>query len=501
METGTIKFHTPEEIYEELLQLRGEVFAIDTETTGLEWFQNELIGVSVYCPAKFINTYYFCCQYGLYPGTKAKKVRVWDGGYTISPKTGRKLKTYRSEEQFPEVFRAVGSKEHLEAVQAALGVIVKDERSCLIFHNFKFDAHFLGLDLRYQPCQVLDTSIMVHLFDSRLPKSLEKAEQIFLAKKSKRQLVTTAPKGKKQWEWPPEIIYDYAKNDALVTYQLAETLIPKLRKLGLISLLKLQMEYLKVLKDIEAGGMQLNLEFCKTVQPLFDSTTKAMEQELFDTTGQTFNWRSTPQLSRAIYEGMGISKPVNPFADADGVDRSRMAHKGRYNKWCTSAFLLMEKANHPLGNLILDLREVSILKKAVEKYPILADEKGIIHTNFNLSRTRTGRLSSSNPNLQNIASEHRVRETQSVYSGGAIRQNEYNLRQAFRAREGYTICSIDMAQQEMRLFAILAEEPIMMQALRDRKDIHLMIAIAVWGDCGKERNKLHREWSKTIAFG
>jgi DNA polymerase-1 len=198
---------------------------------------------------------------------------------------------------------------------------------------------------------------------------------------------------------------------------------------------------------------------------------------------------------------MGIEKPENPFADPDGVDRSRMAHVNKYNKYRTSSFILMEKGSHPLGGLILEMRECDKLIKFLDEYGELADDEGFIHGNFNLTGTRTGRLSSSRPNLQNVPSAHRAREDTGVFSGGAVRQGEYNLRQAIVSRPGYTLVSLDHKQQEMRMFGVLAQEPVMLEALRNREDIHLKVAIAVWGDCGEDRNAVHREWSKAIGFG
>lgn len=519
---------TPEQLREVLMALKGKTFSIDTETTGLEWYREGLIGICLHCPEIELTMYLFTCQYQdlEVPTGRKKKVwtgeiveqnmglqptKVWTGALdgrkrvyeTRMEPTVKKVKVYRQEVVHKIERTAVPIVELQAIAQECLMEVASDPKTVMIFHNSRFDCHFLGLDLLGQPCTVLDTSIMVHLYDSRLRKSLDAAERFFLRRSSKRQHVHAIPKGlaKKHRCWPPEVIADYGRNDAVVTYQLAQTLIPKLRKLKLVDLLMCDMEYSKTLWQIERRGMMLNVEFCQQAHAAFIANGKLMEQELFDTIGYEFNWRSNPQLSKALYDDMGFPKPINPFADADGVDRSRFAFKGKYNKFCTSAFLLMEKANHPLGGLILDLREADKLRKATENYQELMDSNGIIHTNFNQTGTRTGRLSSSKPNVQNIASAHRVRETQSAYSGGAIRQEEYNLRQAFMARPGYTFVSIDHSQQEQRLFAILANEPAMLEALRNRLDIHLMIALKVWGDCGPERNKLHREWSKTISFG
>jgi DNA polymerase-1 len=88
-----------------------------------------------------------------------------------------------------------------------------------------------------------------------------------------------------------------------------------------------------------------------------------------------------------------------------------------------------------------------------------------------------------------------------LFSGGLTRTQEYNLRNAFVARPGYSMLSIDYKQQEMRMFAYISQDDILMKFVKEGKDIHMMIALKVWGDCGEKENKIHREWSKTIAFG
>jgi DNA polymerase-1 len=178
-----------------------------------------------------------------------------------------------------------------------------------------------------------------------------------------------------------------------------------------------------------------------------------------------------------------------------------MAHVNKYNKYRTSSFILMEKGAHPLGGLILEMRECDKLIGFLDNYKELADDDRIVHGTFNITGTRTGRLSSSRPNLQNIPSSHRAREDTGVFSGGGVREGEYNLRQAIISKPGYTLVSIDHRQQEMRMFGILAQEPVMMEALKNREDIHMRVALSVWGDCGPELNDLHREWSKAIGFG
>jgi DNA polymerase-1 len=283
-----------------------------------------------------------------------------------------------------------------------------------------------------------------------------------------------------------------------------------LKKMDLIKLFWKDMEYLKQIYYTEHRGIFLDQELVAKSAVAMMAHEKQLEQSLWDAVGYQFNWRSSAQLSKAIYEGMGIEKPVNPFAERGetgsyktrlGFERVKKLKGGLYNQTMTSTFLLMEKVHHPLGELISALREASLLRKTMNKWLDLVDENSIIHTNFKVTGTRTGRLSTSAPNLANVASDTRSRFTQGVYSGGLTREEEYNLRNAFRARPGYGMLSIDFKQQEMRLFAWESQDEAMLEAVRSGLDIHMMIAKAVWGDCGKEQNKIHREWSKTVGFG
>jgi DNA polymerase-1 len=152
-----------------------------------------------------------------------------------------------------------------------------------------------------------------------------------------------------------------------------------------------------------------------------------------------------------------------------------------------------------LGQLVMDNREARKHIDVLQQWLLLMDRYNTIHSNFNVNGTRTGRLSSSKPNVQNLPGMIRSRETQSSYSGqsGAMREEEYNLRKAFLAREGHSLVSVDYKQQEMRMFGILARDPHMLPALEHGADIHADIAERIWG----LRDEVHREWAKTISFG
>jgi DNA polymerase-1 len=433
----------------------GKTTALDCETTGLHWWEDVIIGVGYYCKEM------------------DKK------GYIPALDEDSRQRVYELVNSIPE-------------------------DTVIIAHNVKFDFHFLRMDPRRWT--VMDSAVMVHLYDSRLKKSLEFAEQYFLGSDSKREHLDYAESlstkiRKKVWLWPTEIASRYCINDCIVTYQLAEFLWDKLGKWNLQDLFWKEMTYQRVLFDLEERGVLIDTGFVEQSADKLESHLDTMVSELYDSCGKEFNWRSPQQLSKAIYEGLGIPKPKNPFADADGVDRSRFAEAGKYKSCCTSTFILTEKIHHPLGELISSMRECDKLRKNLIKWMELRDDNDVLHTNFNQTGTRTGRLSSSKPNLQNVASATRGRFTQSVYTGSAERTEEFNMRRGIIARPGFVYLSVDYKQMEMRMFGILSQDPFMLNALIAGKDVHLEIALRVWGDCGYNINMIHREWSKTISFG
>ena len=463
-----------------LQRCNGLPVVIDTETTGVMWWRDHLTTVGFHCPKAGIE------------GVADIGVPVPEGGE---------------------------DDEYILNWDSQAKAIVNEclkKGTTVIAHNAKFDCSMLGVDKDNFVWNVIDTTVMVHLWDSRLPKSLEKAEMELLGNNSKRAHIEKAPTNpklrKRVWRWESKVRQDYCLNDCRVTQQLHDVLLPMLKKLDLLDLLRKEMKYIKLVYHTEHLGIELDQEVVGKALLSMMQHKMELERKLWDAIGYEFNWQSNVQLSKALYEGMGIAKPINPFAVVAegerntyktklGFERIKELKGGMYNKTMTSTFLLMEKVHHPLGELVSSLREASKLTKTMQLWLRLVDDDSVIHSNFNLTGTRTGRLSSSKPNLANVASEVRSRFTQGLYSGGQTRDEEYNLRNAFVSRPGYGMVSTDFAQQEMRLFAWESQDERMLEAVKSGLDIHLMIAMAVWGDCGKDLNKIHREWSKTVGFG
>ena len=296
----------------------GQTLILDVETTGLRWWSDKIIGAGIYCPDKDILGY-------IPTTTELTRAALLKEVHRLPPNT------------------------------------------TLLNHNIKFDLQFMGLDPG--PYQVIDTMVMVHLTDSRFKKSLKECERVFLGTNSKRKHLTEAPKRKKIHEWPLEIVADYAANDCLVTYQLAEILWPRLEQLDLIQLFLKDMEYLKVIWRIERRGWLLDPTFLAKAKLSLEGHISELEVELHDSIGYEFNWRSHKQLSKALYEDLGWPRPVNPFADADGIDRTRFADSGAYNSTLTSTFILTEKAHHPLADLVSLLRESAKLNSTLKLCP------------------------------------------------------------------------------------------------------------------------------------
>jgi DNA polymerase-1 len=486
---------------EDILACSGHLVVIDTETNGLHWWENDLIGIGIHCPTAGITGYVHTCTYEEIPFGKPRSKQEWLGkmDYSASKRGKRVMETVTHQ---PTVMAAVPSEPRIKHFLAAVHEIVKNPKTVLVGHNLKFDAHFLRLHLWELPCKVLDTSVMVHLYDSRLLINLASSEKEFLGSTSKRHHVRKAQKrfAKSVWLWDARTVEDYCVNDCVVTHQLGEVMMPLLEKRGLLKLLGLCMKYMRLLQKIEWRGMMVTTIFCHEAIREFDANLKSLEKDLFDTVGYEFNWRSSSQLSKAIYENLGIPKPTNPFSESERFDVQNFRAAKLYTESATSTPLLI-KENHPLVSTIVDLRETAKLREYADKYIKLRDRQNVLHASFNQSKTLTGRLSSSEPNLQNLPSGKRKVDVESTYTGGAIRSGGYNLRQALVPRAGYTLLSIDHKQQEVRLLAILAQEPVMLEAMANREDIHLRIAKEVWGDCGDELNKLHRDWSKAITFG
>jgi len=439
--------------YRELAKVSGTRVALNIETTGPHWWQDNLIGLGIYCPDTNFHGYFPCD-----PNSASETA----------------LKT---------------------AVRDYLG---KD--TWIIGHNLKKTFHFLDIAPAESKWRYLDIMIMVHLLDSRLKKTLDDSEKQFLGKYvQKPYMERTVPKRvrKRIWLWDANTIAPYCINKAYVIYELARILTPEIHQMNMWSLFLREMAYLDFLWRAEHYGFKIDVDYLTTAKKNVDTQISVLETELYDSVGYEFNWRSPKQLSQAIYEGIGFPRPENPFIDSHGIDRKRVASRALYNGTLTSQFMLNEIAKHPLAGLISDLREsYGLSNRYIKNWLKLADSNGVIHPTYKLTGTRTGRLSCEEPNLQNVPNNFPVRLT-SHPDDMTSNTVEYNLRRALIAHEGHKIVASDWAQMELRMLAILSKDELMLDYLISGGDIHSFVAEKIWGTSEKR----YRKMAKAISFG
>ncbi|NLX36491.1 MAG: DNA polymerase I [Chloroflexi bacterium] len=266
----------------------------------------------------------------------------------------------------------------------------------------------------------------------------------------------------------------YAAADADMTYQLHAALLTELEREPVARRLfdELEMPLMPVLVEMEMRGMMVDTAFLTEMSGEMATQLAALEQQIYEAAGHPFNINSTKQLSEVLFEELQL--PV--------VKRTRTGYS-------TDVSVLEElRKAHPIAQLLLDYRQLDKLRGTyVEALPALVNpQTGRVHTTFHQTGTSTGRLSSSDPNLQNIP----VRNEQG-------RQ----IRGAFVAPPGHLLLSCDYSQVELRLLAHLSGDPEMTGAFLRDEDVHASTAAAVFGVPLAEVTYAQRSLAKAINFG
>jgi hypothetical protein len=268
---------------------------------------------------------------------------------------------------------------------------------------------------------------------------------------------------------------DYAAEDADVTFQLYEIFEQKLKEENLENLFyRIEMPLMKVLAKMELAGISLDKECLKKESLELENDLKNLEKKIFEFSGEEFNLNSPKQLGEILFEKLKL--------DAK-------AKKTKTGQYSTSEEVLQKlESKHEIIKYILEYRTYQKLKSTyVDALPMQVNEKtGRIHTNFMQTVAATGRLSSVNPNLQNIP----IR---------TLRGKQ--VRAAFIASEGKKIISADYSQIELRLIAEISGEKNMIEAFQKGEDIHASTAAKLFNIPLNTVTKLQRSQAKTVNFG
>ena len=415
---------------EQLLQEKS--FAFDTETEGLDPLTAGLVGMSF-------------------------AIREQEAWYVPVPAN--------REEATDIVLRLAPALQHPEIEKVG--------------QNIKFDI----LALRKYGVRVkgplFDTMLAHYLLNPELRHGMDYLAETYLKYKTVPIEDLIGPKGKKQASMrtvPIEQIKEYAAEDADVTLRLKHYFAPLLKQEGLESLFfEMEMPLIYVLVEMEATGVKLDTNALKQSSEVLSQQLTALEESIYDLAGQSFNINSTKQVGEILFDKLKLD------------EKAKKTKTGGYS---TSEEVLEKiRGKHPIVDKLLEYRGIKkLLSTYIDALPALIHpETGKIHTSFNQAVTATGRLSSTNPNLQNIP----VRD-----------ELGREIRKAFIADDDDCIFfSADYSQIELRLMAHLSNDPHMVEAFCSGADIHAATAAKIYGIPVEEVTSDMRRKAKTANFG
>ena len=346
--------------------------------------------------------------------------------------------------------------------------------------NIKYDLKILsryGIEVKGN---LFDTMIAHYLINPDMRHNMDVLSETYLKYSPKSITELIGKKGKNQGNMrdiPLDDIKEYAVEDADVTIQLKNHFLPILEKVGTKKLYdEIEIPLVPVLADMEKEGINLDVDFLKKMSVEMTAESKALEQSIYETAGETFNLASPKQLGDVLFDKMKI-----------GGAKQKKTKTGQY---ATGEEILSYLANdNPIVKDILEWRQMVKLQSTyIDALPNQVDPKtGRVHTDYMQTVAATGRLSSNNPNLQNIP----IRT-----------ERGRQIRKAFIARdENYTLVSADYSQIELRIIAALCGEENMIEAFRNNEDIHKSTAAKVFNVPLEEVTKEQRSHAKTVNFG
>ena len=416
---------------------QAEVTAIDTETTSLNYMQAEIVGISV---AIVSNEAYYIPLMHEYDGVP----KQLDREYVL-----QKLKPW-----------------------------LEDKEAKKIGHNLKYDSHIFanhGIELNGTDFDSMLESYVLNSTATRHNLNAVAKRYLNLDTTSYEDV---AGKGAKQIGFNQVNLEDaihYAAEDADVSFQLHQTLHPKLMEINSLAKLYTDMEapLLKVLQTIERNGVLIDESMLQKQSDQFAITLKELESKAYSLAGAEFNLNSPKQLQEILYDKLSL--PI-----------LKKTPKGQPS---TAESVLQRLAeDFPIVQTILNYRTTAKLKTTyTDKLPLMVNQDtGRVHTSYHQAVTATGRLSSSDPNLQNIP----------------IRTAEgRRIRQAFIAPKGFQILAADYSQIELRIMAHNSQDPGLLDAFQAGLDIHQATAAEIFAVDLQSVSAEQRRSAKAINFG
>ena len=411
--------------------LTSEILALDTETTGTDPMDAELVGMSF---------------------------SITENQAFYVPVPAEREEAIKIVREFEPVF--------------------KNEKSLKVGQNIKYDMLVLqnyGIEVRGK---LFDTMVAHYVLQPELRHNMDYLAEIYLHYQTIHIEELIGPKGKGQKnmrDLSPQEVYLYACEDADVTLKLKNILEQELKKNDAEKLFyEIEMPLVPVLVNIESNGVRLDTEALKQSSEHFTTRLQSIEKEIYTLAEGEFNIASPKQVGEILFDKLKI------------VEKAKKTKTGQY---VTSEEVLESLRNkHDIIGKILEYRGLKkLLSTYIDALPQLINPKtGRIHTSFNQTVTATGRLSSSNPNLQNIP----IRD-----------EDGKEIRKAFIPDDGCSFFSADYSQIELRIMAHLSEDKNMIDAFLSGYDIHAATAAKIYKVDIKEVTADMRRKAKTANFG
>lgn len=356
--------------------------------------------------------------------------------------------------------------------------LLESEEILKIGQNIKYDMLALRKYDVILGGPIFDTMIAHYLLNPELRHNMDYLAETYLNYKTIHIDELIGPRGKNQKnmsQLKPSEIVDYAAEDADITLQLKEIFEKEINTNQLNKLLyEIELPLLKVLCEMEATGVRVDIAALKEYSTVLTEKLLKIEKEIVELAGIEFNINSAKQVGEILFEKLKI------------VEKAKKTKTGQYTTSEETLESLKEK--HPIISKILEYRGLKkLLSTYIDALPeLIHPDTGKIHTSFNQATTATGRLSSTDPNLQNIP----------------IRDEEgREIRRAFIPDEGCTFLSVDYSQIELRIMAHLSQDPTMIEAFQEGEDIHASTASKIYKTDIQNVSKDMRRKAKTANFG